>query len=200
MKTLTEISGTLVRTAAAAIAEARRSMPHEETPVTPAVVVGEAPSEGAEPAVAAPAEPAAKLDPDAESEAVKALLDAAVAKATGCSGDRLEMVRAAVKAAGRRAGDVRLVRVFGVEEPLRGAHVIGERQYVVDLLPSSMQQVADAHRKEKGRGGGKGGGRGGGGDRGSKGSTSGGFSMDSVKDDRKGARGGGKPGGTPPRK
>ena len=139
---------------------------------------------------------------------MKALLDAAVAKATGCSGDRLEIIRAAVKAAGRRTSDVRVVRVFGVEEPLRGAHVIGERQYVVDLLPSSMQQVADAHRKEKGRGGGKGGGRGGGGggDRGSKGSTSGGFSMDAVKDDRKGDRGGGRgsgggrPAGTPPRK
>lgn len=200
MKTLTEISGTLVRSAAAAIAEARRSLPREETPVTPAVVVGEAPAEGAEPAadapaVAAPAEPAPKLDPDAESEAVKALLDEAVAKATRCSGDRLEIIRAAVKAAGRRTSDVRVVRVFGVEEPLRGAHVIGERQYVVDLMPSSMQQVADAHRKEKGRGGGKGGGRGGGGgggDRGSKGSTSGGFSMDAVKDDRKGNRGGGR--------
>ncbi|MGA8890463.1 MAG: translation initiation factor 2 [Anaeromyxobacteraceae bacterium] len=208
MKTLTEISGTLVRSAAAAIAEARRSLPREETPVTPAVVVAEAPAEGAEPAVTAPPEPAPKVDPDAESEAVKALLDAAVAKATGCSGDRLEIVRAAVKAAGRRTSDVRVVRVFGVEEPLRGAHVIGERQYVVDLLPSSMQQVADAHRKEKGRGGGKGGGRGGGGgDRGSKGSTSGGFSMDAVKDDRKGDRGGGRrpggagrPGGTPPKK
>jgi len=209
MKTLTEISGTLVRAAAAAIAEARRSLPREETPVTPAVVVGEAPAEGAEsPAVAAPAEPAPKLDPDAESEAVKALLDEAVAKATGTSGDRLEMIRAAVKVAGRRTSDVRLVRVFGVDEPLRGAHVVGERQYVVDLLPSSMQQVGDAHLKEKGRGGGKGGGRGGGGggDRGSKGSTSGGFSMDAVKDDRKGNRGGGRPsgggrpGGTPPKK
>jgi translation initiation factor IF-2 len=200
MKTLTEISGTLVRSAAAAIAEARRSMPREETTFPPAVVVGETPAEGAEPAVAAPAEPAPKLDPDAESEDVKALLDAAVAKATGCSGERLEMIRAAVKAAGRRTSDVRLVRVFGVEEPLRGAHVIGERQYVVDLLPSSMQQVADAHRKERGRGPGGGKGGGGGGDRGSKGSTSGGFSMDSVKDDRKGSRGGGRPGGTPPRK
>ena len=94
MKTLTEISGTVVRTAAAAIAEARRSLPREETPVTPAVVVAEAPAEGAPPpAAAAPAEPAPKLDPDAESEAVKALLDEAVAKATGTSGDRLEMIR-----------------------------------------------------------------------------------------------------------
>lgn len=230
MKTLTELSGSLVRTAAAAVAEARRSLPREETPVTPAVVV--TPPPAAEPAPEAAPEPSAesavepvaeavpepapetaaeaappapKLDPDAESETVKAILDDAVAKATGCSGDRLVMLRAAVRAVGRRAGDVRVVRVFGVEEQLRGAQVIGERQYIVDYLPSSMKQVADAHRSEKGRGkggGGRGGG-GGGGDRGAKGSTTGGFSMDSLKDDRKNDRGGRsgggprKPGGPP---
>lgn len=238
MKTLTELSGSLVRTAAAAVAEARRSLPREETPVTPAVVVTPppaaepapeaAPEPGAEAAAEAAAEPGAdaasqaapepapepapevappapKLDSDAESETVKAILDDAVAKATGCSGDRLVMLRAAVRAVGRRAGDVRVVRVFGVEEQLRGAQVIGERQYIVDYLPSSMKQVADAHRSEKGRGkggGGRGGG-GGGGDRGAKGSTTGGFSMDSLKDDRKNDRGGRsgggprKPGGPP---
>ena len=124
------------------------------------------------------------------------------------------MLRAAVKAVGRRAGDVRLVRVFGVEEQLRGAQVIGERQYIVDFLPSNMKQVADAHRSEKGRGkggGGRGGG-GGGGDRGAKGASTGGFSMDSLKDDRKNERGGrsgggprkpggpGRPAGGPPKK
>jgi hypothetical protein len=222
MKTLTELSGSLVRMAAAAVAEARRSLPREETPVTPAVVVTPAPSaeatppateaapvateaeatppaEGAEPAAVAAPAPTPKPDPEAETEAIKALLDDAVAKATGCSGDRLAMLRAAVQAAGRRAADVRLVRVFGVEEQLRGAHVIGERQYVVDFLPASMQQVADAHRSEKGRGKGRGGGGGrGGGDRGAKGSSTGGFSMDSLKDDRKGDRGGGgRPGGGP---
>jgi translation initiation factor IF-2 len=242
MKTLTELSGSLVRTAAAAVAEARRSLPRDEAPVTPAVVVAppateeavpaspeapsesadeaappvaaEQPAEGAEPAAAASPAPAAKLDPDAESETVKAILDDAVAKATGCSGDRLVMLRAAVKAVGRRAGDVRLVRVFGVEEQLRGAQVIGERQYIVDFLPSNMKQVADAHRSEKGRGkggGGRGGG-GGGGDRGAKGAATGGFSMDSLKDDRKNERGGrsgggprkpggpGRPAGGPPKK
>lgn len=224
MKTLTELSGSLIRTAAAAVAEARRSLPREETPVTPAVVVAmpapaeaEAPpsagtaaeqSPPAEVAETAPAglpaaatpEPAPKLDPDAESETVKAILDDAVAKATGCSGDRLTMLRAALKAVGRRTGDVRLVRVFGVEEQLRGAQVIGEHQYVVDLLPSNMKQVADSHRDEKGRGKGRGGrgGGGGGGDRGAKGSTTGGFSMDSLKDDRKNDRGGRSGGG--PRK
>jgi len=227
MKTLTELSGSLVRTAAAAVAEARRSLPREETPVTPAVVVAPPPEAeavpaspeaapaspeatpeavaAAEPAAAPEAEaspPAPKLDPDAESETVKAILDDAVAKATGCSGDRLVMLRAAVKAVGRRAGDVRLVRVFGVEEQLRGAQLIGERQYIVDFLPSNMKQVADAHRSEKGRGkggGGRGGGGGGGGgDRGAKGASTGGFSMDSLKDDRKNERGGRSGGG--PRK
>jgi hypothetical protein len=189
MKTLTELSGSLIRTAAAAVAEARRSLPREEMPVTVAVVVEAA--------------PAAKLDPDAENETVKAILDDAVAKATGCSGDRLGMLRAAVKAVGRRTGDVRLVRVFGVEEQLRGAQLIGEHQYVVDFLPSNMKQVADAHKDEKGRGKGRGGGRGGGGgggDRGAKGSTTGGFSMDSLKDDRKNERGGRGGGGGGPRK
>ena len=220
MKTLTELSGSLVRTAAAAVAEARRSLPREETPVTPAVVVAPPPEveavpaspeaapeavAAAEPAAAPEAEaspPAPKLDPDAENETVKAILDDAVAKATGCSGDRLVMLRAAVKAVGRRAGDVRLVRVFGVEEQLRGAQLIGERQYIVDFLPSNMKQVADAHRSEKGRGkggGGRGGGGGGGGgDRGAKGASTGGFSMDSLKDDRKNERGGRSGGG--PRK
>jgi len=234
MKTLTELSGSLIRTAAAAVAEARRSLPREETPVTVAVVVEKAPPaeapaeaeaapveqaaeqaepaaepaapvEATEPAVEAAPAPAAKLDPDAENETVKAILDDAVAKATGCSGDRLGMLRAAVKAVGRRTGDVRLVRVFGVEEQLRGAQVIGEHQYVVDFLPSNMKQVADAHKDEKGRGKGRGGGRGGGGgggggDRGAKGSTTGGFSMDSLKDDRKNERGGRGGGGGGPRK
>jgi hypothetical protein len=239
MKTLTELSGSLIRTAAAAVAEARRSLPREETPVTVAVVVEKAPpaeapaevegapaeatteaaapaeaeaapAEQAEPAAAEAPAPAAKLDPDAENETVKAILDDAVAKATGCSGDRLVMLRAALKAVGRRTGDVRLVRVFGVEEQLRGAQVIGERQYIVDLLPSNMKQAPTAHKDEKGRGKGRGGGRGGGGgggDRGAKGSTTGGFSMDSLKDDRKNDRGGrsgggprkpGGPGGRPP--
>jgi hypothetical protein len=219
MKTLTELSGSLIRTAAAAVAEARRSLPRDEAPVTPAVLVSppveatEPAAEAsataevagpatAEPAAAAAPAPAPKLDPDAESETVKAILDDAVAKATSCSGDRLGMLRAAVKAVGRRAGDVRLVRVFGIEEQIRGAQVIGEHQYVVDLLPSNMKQVADAHTdamgRGKGRGGRGGGGGGGGGDRGAKGSTTGGFSMDSLKDDRKNERGGRSSGG--PRK
>jgi hypothetical protein len=233
MKTLTELGGSLIRTAAAAIAEARRSLPREERPAEPpateaapraaeAAPPAEVPraveaSEAAEvpqatdgsvadPAIetvaeaAPPAPPAAvpKPEPEVESEAVKAALLDAVARATGLSGDRLVMLRAAVEAAGRRAEDVRLVRVFGIEEQLRGAQKIGEYQYVVDFLPRSMKQVAGGP-DEHGRGGGRRGpgrGGGGGGGRGAKGSVSGGFSMDSLRDDKKGERGGrGRPGG-----
>jgi len=237
MKTLTEISGSVIRTAAAAIAEARRLLPREEKPAdlavadappqpdppapegagaeegavtgsgadaaSEAVEVGDAPVPVA-PAPVAPRAPAPKPERQADSEAVKTALGEAVAKATGFSGDRLAMLSAAVEAAGRRAGDVRLVRVFGLEEKLSGAQVIGEYQYVVDYMPSNMKQVAGSPKDEKGRGGGRGGGgRGGGGKggaggagRGAKGSTTGGFSMDSLKDDRKSERGGkGRPGG-----
>ena len=211
MKTLTELSGSVIRTAAAAVAQARRLLPREERPANPvvaeAVPQAEPPAaEGAVPdaasqVVAAEVAPAPKQEPQAESEAVTAALAEAVAKATGFSGDRLAMLLAAVEAAGRRAGDVRLVRVFGLDEKLGGARVIGEHQYVVDYMPSSMKQIAGSPRDEKGRGGGRGGaGRGGGGGggagRGAKGSTTGGFSMDSLKDDRKSERGGkGRPGG-----
>jgi hypothetical protein len=131
---------------------------------------------------------------------VREALDAAVAKATGLSGDRLGMLRAAVEAAGRRAEDVRLVRVFGPEEPVPGATTIGGHQYLVDYFPASMRQVAGSSREERGgrrggRGGG-GGGRGGGGGKGA-GATTGGFSMDSLREDRRNQRGGGRgrPGG-----
>lgn len=215
MKTLTEISGSVIRTAAAAVAEARRSLPREEKPAAPVVaeaapqpdpaaVVGTDAGSGANGAseAVAPRAPTPKPERHADSEAVKAALGEAVAKATGVSGDRLAMLIAAVEVAGRRAGDVRLVRVFGLDEKLSGAQVMGEYQYVVDFMPSSMKQTAGSPKDEKGRGGGRGGaGRGGGGGaggagRGAKGSTTGGFSMDSLKDDRKSERGGkGRPGG-----
>jgi len=200
MKTLTELSGSVIRTAAAAIAEARRLLPREGKPADPVVV--EAAADAASEVVAVDGAPAPKAERQADSEAVKAALGEAVAKATGFSGDRLAMLSAAVEAAGRRAGDVRLVRVFGLDEKLSGAQVIGEHQYVVDYMPPSMKQIAGGPKDEKGRGGGRGGaGRGGGGGaggagRGAKGSTTGGFSMDSLKDDRKSERGGkGRPGG-----
>jgi len=209
MKTLTELSGSVIRTAAAAIADARRSLPREEKEAAVAAPAPQA-AEGAPvdagseavavpgaPAPPAPAAAASKSKRAEESETVRAALDEAVAKASGFSGDRLAMLLAAVEAAGRRAEDVRLVRVFPVDEPLRGAHVIGERQYVLDFFPPSMKQVAGAPKDERGRGGGRrGAGRSGGEGRGAKGSTTGGFSMDSLKDDRKSERGGrGRPGG-----
>jgi translation initiation factor IF-2 len=225
MKTLTELSGTLVRMAARAIQEAKRSLPSEEPPPaapadapaaeaapaeTPpaeaasgeAAVPPEAAAEGAPEEASAEAPVAAKRPPartkareEEETEAVKATLDAAVAAATGLSGDRLARLRDAVKASGPRTDDVRLVRVFGMEEPVAGAKTIGEFQYLVDHSPASMAQTHAPKKERGGRGGGPGGGGGrpGGGGKGAP--TSGGFSMDSLRDDRKGSRGGGKPGG-----
>jgi hypothetical protein len=83
MKTLTELSGSQIRMAAAAIAEARRSLPREEkiadAPVAVAEAVAEpadvaaAPAEGAEPvapdAPIAAAEPVATDEPAAPAEA-----------------------------------------------------------------------------------------------------------------------------------
>jgi hypothetical protein len=215
MKTLTELSGSLIRTAAAAIVDAKRSLSRGEEPAAPSVAEaaprpaeGSAADEASETAAAAvattppaPSAAAPKPEREAESQAVKTALDEAVARATGLSGGRLAMVRAAVEAAGRRAEDVRLVRVFGLDEQVSGAQVIGEYQYVVDYFPPNMKQVAGAAKEERGRGGGRrGGGRGGGGGgaggRGAKGSPTGGFSMDSLRDDRKSERGGrGRPGG-----
>jgi translation initiation factor IF-2 len=104
---------------------------------------------------------------------------------------------------GKRADDVRLVRVFGVEEELRGATKVGAYQYLVDRYPASMKQVG-SRPEERGRRGGGGRGGGGGGRPGGKGAgagTTGGFSMDSLREDRKNERGGGRgrPGGGPRR-
>ncbi len=256
MKTLTELSGSVIRAAAAAIAEARRSLPNDEKPAAAATpeappaqsaeaATGEAPTQAAAsveaptatdaapvatdaapaatdappvstdapPAETAPAandappaapsaQPAPKPPREAESAAAKEAIDAAVAKATGLSGDRLTMVQGAVEAAGKRTADVRLVRVFGLEEEVTGATKVGAYQFVVDLFPASMKQVTapkdDRGRRGAGRGGGRGGGKGGG-DRGVKGGGVGGFSMDSLREDRKNERGGrggfGRPGG-----
>ncbi len=234
MKTLTELSGITLRKAAAAIAEAKRSLPREETPVVaeaaaPVVSPEVAPTEPAEPAAplaegevapaaaaveAAPptpaARPAARPAEEIESEAARAAFDEAVAAATGLSGDRLARLRDAVKVVGRQIEDVRLVRVFGPEEPVPGAKTANGFQYLVDVAPASMRQAPSAHKKERGgRGGPGGGGGGGGGGRGGGGGgkgapTSGGFSMDSLRDDRKGQKSGagggrGKPGGAKPR-
>ncbi len=205
MKTLTELSGSVIRLAAAAIAEARRSLPSEEKPAAPAAsdppagAAGEATGDAPAAGDPAPEPTEARAAGSQESDAAKAALDAAVASATGLSGDRLTMLRGAVQLVGTRAGDVRLVRVFGPEEQMPSATRLGEYQYLVDFFPLSMKQVA-APAKERhgsrGRGGGGGGSRGSGG-RGVQGGGTGGFSMDSLRDDRKNERGGGRgrPGG-----
>jgi len=224
MKTLTELSGILVRKAAAAIAEAKRTLPKAAPAVVeapppapveaaPAPVEGEAAAapaaegEAAAPAAPAPASPPKAKGPPAEvpeTEEVKAILDAAVTAATGLSGDRLARLRDAVEVTGRRIDDVRLVRVFGPDEPVPGAATRNGFQYVVDLAPASLRQVTEPKRDRGGRGGrgGGGGGGGGAGGGGGKGAPkSGGFSMDAMKDDRKGQRsgpGGGGRGGRPP--
>ena len=205
MKTLTELSGSVIRVAAAAVAEAMRSHPTGESPPADASrktaeeASGMAPAETSAPAIetaegtAPPPTPA----PQEQSGVAKEVLEAAVAKATGLSGDRLAMLHGAVEAAGLRIDDVRLVRVFGEEEQVPGATKVGAYQYVVDRFPASMRQVTTPEDRG-GRGGGRGGRGGrGGGDRGVKGGGGvGGFSMDSLREDRKSQRGGrGGPGG-----
>ena len=249
IRTLTEFSGTLIRMAAKAEAEARKALP----PELKAVATAPAPKESevtaqptphmhgaadvphAEPEVdggpgeksesaafssateaadeAAAVEKAAEAPAPApvaaavaapasgeelaETDAVKEVLDKAVADATGTTGDRLARLRESVKAAGRQAERVRLVRVFGGEDAVIGAKKIGEHQFLVDLMPASMKQVFKDPKDEKNK------------SRGPKrpsGSTKnkdntsleGAFSMESLAADRKNERGAGgprKPGG-----
>jgi len=206
MKTLTELSGTLVRAAAAAMQGARQAAAPAPSPAPPPAA-GE-PS-GVEPGATGteasgagtpPADPAAVEAATTPPALTQDLLEA-VGKATGLEGDRLAMLCAAVEAAGERATDVRLVRVFGPEEPVTGAKAIRGHQYLVDLFPASMRQVAGSAREEgrrrggPGRGGGRGGASRGGGE---KGMGQGGFSMDSLREDRRKERGPGRPGGRRP--
>jgi len=132
-----------------------------------------------------------------ETDAVKAILDEAVAKATNTTGDRLARLREALHAAGRSTDRVRLVRVFGGEDVVAGAKKIGEHQFLVDLMPASMKQVFKDPKDDKNK------------SRGPKkpsGSTKnkndasleGSFSMETVAQDRKserGAPGAKRPGG-----
>jgi hypothetical protein len=203
MKTLTELSGSVIRAAAAAVAEAMRSHPAGESPTPEASrraeeeATGKAPAETSA-AVVETADATPSPARQGQSGVAREIIEAAVAKATGLSGDRLAMLHGAVEAAGLRIDDVRLVRVFGQEEQVPGATNVGAYQYVVDRFPASMSQVTTRGDDRGGRGGGRGGRGGrGGGDRGVKGGGAGGFSMDSLRDDRKTLRGGrGGPGGT----
>jgi len=207
MKTLTELSGSVIRVAAAAVSEAMRSHSAGESPTPEASpqaaeeATGKAPAETSsaviEPADATLPPPTPARQGQGQSGLAREVIEAAVAKATGLSGDRLVMLHGAVEAAGLRIDDVRLVRVFGEEEQVPGATKVGAYQYVVDRFPKSMSQVTTPGGDRGGRGGGRGGRGGrGGGDRGVKGGGAGGFSMDSLREDRKSVRGGrGGPGG-----
>jgi translation initiation factor IF-2 len=151
---------------------------------------------GAEPSDLAAEEKTAKGEQAAETSAVKEILDKAVSEATGAQGDRLERLREAVRASKRQTDRVRLVRVFGSEEPVNGATRIGEFQYVVDLMPHSMKQNFERDEKA-GRRGPR---RPSGGGKQKEGSLEGSFSMESVAQDRRNERstgggGRGKPGG-----
>jgi hypothetical protein len=142
---------------------------------------------------------APKAELEAETSAVKEALDKAVAEATGTSGERLDRLREAVKATGRQAERVRLVRVFGAEEPVQGAKKVGEHQYIVDLMPQSMKQSFERDDRAGRRGPRR---PSGGGKKGAEGSLEGSFSMESVMQDRRNERGPGgggrgRPGGRP---
>lgn len=132
---------------------------------------------------------------EAETSAVKEILDKAVGEATGTSGDRLSRLREAVRAAGRQAERVRLVRVFGGEEEVAGAKKIGEFQYLVDLMPQSMKQTFEQNDRDKKRGPRRP--SGGGKQKGGEGSLEGSFSMESVAQDRRSERGPGAGRGGP---
>jgi len=245
IRTLTEFSGTLIRMAAKAEAEAKKSLPKELSQVVPAsapadVEVTAQPTQHAQAAGEVPhrepdveggpgeaseaqafssatdatdelaakesaaedASAAAKIEAKAEvveageTDAVKAILDEAVSKATSTTGDRLARLREATHAAGRNAERVRLVRVFGGEDVVAGAKKIGEHQFLVDLMPASMKQVFKDPKEEKGARRGP---------QRPSGSTKnkndasleGSFSMDTVAQDRKSERGAGGPGRKP---
>jgi translation initiation factor IF-2 len=132
-----------------------------------------------------------RAEPEAETSAVKEILDKAVSEATGTTGDRLIRLRDAMRVVGRQADRVRLVRVFGVEEEVPGAKKIGEHQYIVDLMPASMKQIFEQKDDKK---------RGprrpqmGGGKNKDNSSLEGSFSMESVAQDRRSERGPGGPG------
>ena len=166
MKTLTELSGSLIRVAAAAVAEAKRSLPSEAKPAVPA------------PRGAAPA--------PAEAEAASADTTATADSTEGAEPGSVEAVEAPqpTEAAVERRGQ-RGPRRGGRRRP-RDSRAIGSRcsvprsrwsggaprmsawsacsarrsrsrriavgghQYLVDFLPQSMKQVAGGPKDDRG--------------------------------------------------
>lgn len=202
MRTLTELSGTLIRLAAKVEWEARRALPKQEEGVSeqvqaePAKAEASAEAQGAEAKTeetkteqANPEEAKTEGSEPVELEAVKAALDQAVGTATGIEGDRLARLREALTVVGRRVEDVRRVRVFSAEEPVPGSKKVGEHLYIVDRV--SLRPVTKSEEGRDDRKGGRRGDRGGRGDR--RGGGGGG-----DRGGRRGAPGGpGAPGGRP---
>lgn len=182
MKVLTEFSGTVIRLAAQATEEVRASLPvvaEQVAPPTPDVAPeGDAPVEA----------PVAVAQGD--SDEVKAALDEAIGKATGIAGERATRLREALGVVGTDLKEVRLVRVYSAESPLSGAKVVGEHQYVVDLMPKTMKPSfgRPGHAEKGGRRGDRSQRGPGSGSR-DEGPLDGAFSMDTVKSDRGGRRG-----------
>jgi hypothetical protein len=240
-RTLTEFSGSQIRMAAKAEAEASKTLPPEVKAIAPSPApAADAPEVTAQPTPSMPgaaeiphmepevdggpgeiseagafssatdaadevtavekaagddakaaeaAQPVALEPPLTETDAVKAILDKAVAEATGTSGERLDRLREALKAVGRGAERVRLVRVFSNDPIVQGARLVGEHQYVVDLLPHSMKQTFADPKEE--RGAKRGPRRPSGSTKNKDGSTlEGSFSMESLAQDRRNERGG----------
>ncbi|MFN2548203.1 MAG: hypothetical protein ABR567_12270, partial [Myxococcales bacterium] len=149
---------------------------------------GKATEGGAKPSEVNADEAREAASDEAETSAVKEILDKAVGEATGTTGDRLIRLRDALRVVGKQAERVRLVRVFGTEEEVAGAKKIGEFQYIVDLMPHSMKQTFES-KDDKKRGPRR---PSGGGKNKDSGSLEGSFSMESVAQDRRAERG---PGG-----
>lgn len=205
MKVLTEFSGTVIRLAAQAEQEVRASLPAASATTAPAEgpqEASEAPAPvadgadvetaGGEATDASSTSEAEKKAPEAataeDSDETKAALEEAIGQATGISGDRLTRLREALSVAGKQAKEIRLVRVYSAESPVAGAKVVGEHQFVVDLMPKTMKpSFGRPGRDDKGGRRGDRGRRGPGG-KGAReeGPLDGAFSMDSVKSDKGG--------------
>ncbi len=99
-----------------------------------------------ESAEAAPADESAEAAP---SEAAPVDLGTgpeadAVGEALAVQGERLSRLMEALDVAGRRAGQVRLVRVLQGENPPQGAQQRGDYYYAVDLMPRPQSQQRES--------------------------------------------------------
>jgi hypothetical protein len=123
---------------AAALAELPAEAGSAADGVEEASAAESAPADAGGAAETPPAEEVAPPDlgTGPEAEAVGAALDV--------QGDRLSRLMEALDVAGRRAGQVRLVRVLQGETPPQGAQKRGDYYYAVDLAPRPQSQQRDA--------------------------------------------------------